>query len=52
LVLDISLKATFALWWGTHKENINDWYQCKRLLHIRFGVEQENKHMEKYDRRG
>jgi hypothetical protein len=30
-VLDISLKETPARWWGTHKENIHDWYQCKRL---------------------
>ena len=39
LVLDISLKTTPAHWWGTHKENIHDWYQCKRLLRIRFGAE-------------
>ena len=48
-VLDISLKATPACWWGTHKENIHDWYQCKILLHIRFGAEHENTYMEKYD---
>jgi len=27
LVLDISLKATLARWWDTHKENIHDCYQ-------------------------
>jgi hypothetical protein len=26
-VLDISLKATPACWWGTHKEKILNWYQ-------------------------
>jgi hypothetical protein len=36
-VLDISLKATPSHWWGTHKEKINNWFQCKRLLCIRFG---------------
>jgi hypothetical protein len=40
LSLDISLKATPARWWGAHKETIQDWYQCKRLLCIRFGAEQ------------
>jgi hypothetical protein len=48
-VLDISLKATPTRWWGTHKENINNWYQCKMLLHIRFNVKQEHRYKEKYD---
>jgi hypothetical protein len=48
-VLDISLKATPTHWLGTHKENIHDSHQCKRLLCIRFGIEKENKYMEKYD---
>jgi hypothetical protein len=39
LALDITLKATPERWWGTHKETITYWYQCKRLMHIRFGVE-------------
>jgi hypothetical protein len=39
LALDISLKATPKRWWGAHKETIKDWYQCKRLLRIRFGAE-------------
>jgi hypothetical protein len=38
LALDIALKATLSRWWGTHKETIKDWYQCKWLLHIRFGA--------------
>jgi hypothetical protein len=49
LVLDISLKETPKRWWGTHKDKIHDWYQCKRLLCIRFGVEHEKKYLEKYD---
>jgi hypothetical protein len=36
LALDIALKATLARWWGAHKETIKDWYQCKRLLCIKF----------------
>jgi hypothetical protein len=36
LALDLALKATPARWWGTHKETITNWYQCKRLLRIRF----------------
>jgi hypothetical protein len=42
LELDIALKATPARWWGAHKETIKDWYQCKRLLCIRFGAEQRS----------
>jgi hypothetical protein len=38
LALDLAFKATPARWWGTHKETITDWYQCKRLR-IRFAVE-------------
>jgi hypothetical protein len=49
LVFDIDLKATPTHWWGTHKENIYNWFKCKRLLHIRFDVEQENKGLEKYE---
>jgi hypothetical protein len=46
--LDISLKETSARLWGTHKEKINNWFQCKRLLRTRFGIEKENKFLEKY----
>jgi hypothetical protein len=38
LTLDIALKDTPAIWWGTHKENIGNWFQCKRLLHIRLNA--------------
>jgi hypothetical protein len=49
LALDLALKATPARWWGTHKETITDWYQCKHLLHIRFIPEQEYNKQQKYD---
>ena len=39
LALDLVLKETLAIWWGVHKEIVKDWYQCKRLLCIRFGAE-------------
>jgi hypothetical protein len=39
LALDLALKATPTRWWGAHKETITNWYQCKQLLHIRFGAE-------------
>jgi hypothetical protein len=32
---------------GTHKENIADWKHCKRLMQIRFGIEDEGM-MQKY----
>jgi hypothetical protein len=52
LALDLALKATPARWWGAHKETITDWYQCKRLLRIRFGAEQKNNKQQKYDGHG
>jgi hypothetical protein len=52
LELDLSLKATPARWWGAHKETITDWYQCKWLLHIRFGAEQKDKKKHRYDGQG
>jgi hypothetical protein len=53
LALDITLKATPARWWGAHKETIIDWYQCKRLLCIRFSAQQkDNKQQQKYDGQG
>jgi hypothetical protein len=47
--LEIALKTTPTRWWGTHKEKINNWFQCKRLLRIRFGSEHEHKYEEKYE---
>jgi hypothetical protein len=52
LSLDIALKETLAIWCGTHKGMIQDWYQCKRLMHIRFGAKQGNNKLQKYDGRG
>jgi hypothetical protein len=49
LSLDISLKETLAIWWGVHKEKIWNWYQCKRLLCIRFGAELRRNRVHKYD---
>jgi hypothetical protein len=49
LALDLALKATPARWWGAHKETITDWYQCKRLLCIRFDAEQTGNKQQKYD---
>jgi hypothetical protein len=52
LALDIALKATPSIWWGAHKETIKDWYQCKRLVHIRFGTKQRRDQWHKYDGKG
>jgi hypothetical protein len=49
LALDISLKDTPTRWWDAHKETIKDWYQCKRLLRIRFGAVQRRNQQQKYD---
>ena len=34
--LDVSLQATPARWWASHKQNITTWKTCQRLLMIRF----------------
>jgi hypothetical protein len=49
LELDITLNETPAIWWGAHKEAVKDWYQCKRILCIRFGAEQGSNQLKKYD---
>jgi hypothetical protein len=49
LSLYISLKETPARWWGAHKEVVRDWYQCKRLLCIKFDVEEGRNKMQRYD---
>jgi hypothetical protein len=46
--LDLAFKATPTRWWGTHKEFITDWYQCKGLLCIRFDIEQEYNKQQQY----
>ena len=49
LALDIDLKATPVRWWGTHKAKINNWFQCERLLRIRFGAKKEHIYEDKYE---
>jgi hypothetical protein len=51
-VLDIALKDTPEHWWGTHKDKIQNCYQCKRLLCIIFDTKQEKRYVEKYDGMG
>jgi len=36
LALDEALKSTAERWWGTHKQNIIDWVQCRTLLTVWF----------------
>jgi hypothetical protein len=49
LALDLALKDTPARWWGAHKETITYWYQCKKLLCIRFDTEWTGNKQQKYD---
>jgi hypothetical protein len=51
-ILDTYLKVTPSHLWGTHKEIINNWFQFKTLLCIRFDKEKEHRYQEKYDRIG
>ena len=37
--LDYVLKATPARWWGTHKQSISEWPQCRRLMEVKFNEE-------------
>jgi len=37
LDLDVSLREIPARWWDVHKNSIQEWSQCKRLMQIRFG---------------
>lgn len=41
LALYVALKATPTRWWVTHKIFIQDWSQCRRLMHIRLGETSE-----------
>jgi hypothetical protein len=34
--------VTPARWWVAHKEGMEDWSQCRRLMQVRFGTEVEN----------
>jgi len=35
-----ALRATLARWWGTHQGNFEDWNECRRRMHLRFGKPQ------------
>jgi hypothetical protein len=41
LAMDEALKSTPARWWGTHKNNITDWVQCRTLMTVRFSEQVE-----------
>jgi hypothetical protein len=41
LALDVMLKVTSARWWPVHKDKIEDWQQCKRLLQVIFRAGKE-----------
>jgi len=43
LALDVTLRATPARWWAAHKNSIQYWSQCRRLMQIRFGGTSEYK---------
>ena len=58
--LDYVLKDMPARWWGTHKQSISKWTQCRRLMEIKFreeinypdhkytGLTNTRKHIEHY----
>jgi hypothetical protein len=50
--MDISLKETHERWCGVQKETVKDWYQCKRLLYIRFGTEHGRNQLQRCDGHG
>jgi hypothetical protein len=39
--MDEALKETPTRWWGTHKNNIADWVQCRTLMTARFSAQVE-----------
>jgi hypothetical protein len=41
LAMDEALKATPTRWWGTHKNNITDWVQCRTLMTTQFSSQVE-----------
>jgi hypothetical protein len=42
LEMDEALKATRSRWWGTHKNNIIDWVQCRTLMTTWFSEKVES----------
>jgi hypothetical protein len=41
LAMDEALKSTLERWWGTHKNNIIDWVQCRTLMTVQFSEQVE-----------
>lgn len=35
--LDLALCSTLAWWWGTHKDNFDEWRDYTRMMRLRFG---------------
>jgi hypothetical protein len=42
LALHGVLKETPSRWWDAHKERMEDWSQCRRLMQVRFGTKVGN----------
>jgi hypothetical protein len=42
LALDVILKANPSRWWDPHKEGVEDWSYCRRLMPVIFGTELDN----------
>lgn len=34
--LDLALCATLARWWGTHKDNFDEWCEYRKMMILRF----------------
>jgi len=32
-----ALHVTPARWWGAHEGNFENWYDCRRMMQLRFG---------------
>jgi hypothetical protein len=41
LALDEALKAMPTIWWGTNKNNIVEWMQCRTLMTVHFSNQVE-----------
>lgn len=35
--LNLAPRSTLARWWGTHKENFDEWSDYRRMMRLRFG---------------
>ena len=36
-VQDLALCIMLAWWWGTHKDNFDEWHDYVRMMRLRFG---------------